>query len=162
MNEQGQKRSGPPNQEFDPSQGDGPTVFYEWFARIDGKLQSHLDKIHSIDKEVSIVRDRTNDLPEIRKTLAQVETKVCELPEIKSDIKDITKKIWMASGIISVVVIIVQLLAAGLVAYLVRSNTIPVTVTPSLSTPYTLQSSPASPEIRPQSGLPYRPDNSPQ
>lgn len=161
-NEQDKTTTNPNESVLASKQAGDLSWFYTWFVRLEGKLDNQVEKIHSIDRDVAVIKERTNDFPEIRNKITTIEKDTNDLPEIKSEVKYLTKRFWLACGIISAIVFIVQLLAAGLVAYLVRSNTIPVTVTPSLSTPYTLQSSPALPEIRPQSGPPYRPDNSPR
>jgi len=159
-NEQDKTTTNPNESSLAAKQTVDPSWFYTWFVRLEGKLDNLVDKTHSIDRDVAVIKERTNDLPAIRSNVTAIEKAICDLPEIRTDVKYLTKRFWVACGIISAIVFVVQLLAAGLVAYLVRSNTLPFAVTPSLSTPHMSQSFQASPETAPASDLSYQPDSS--
>lgn len=108
----------PPSQP--PHQADTRS-YYEWFIQLDAQLRNQSEKIHSIGTELAVVKDRTNDLPEIRKDVTEVKTTTRDIPDIKTDVKRLAENFWKTYGIMITVAILIQLIFAGIVTYIVRS-----------------------------------------
>ena len=106
--------SQPPNQ---PDIGSN----YEWFIRLDDQLRKQSEQMHSIDKDLAVIKDRTNDLPEIRTAMTEARTTLRDLPHIETDVKRLTENFWKTYGIMLTVAIVIQVVFVGIVAYIVQS-----------------------------------------
>ena len=89
--------------------------FYTWFVRLEGKLDKLIDKTHSIDKDVTVIKEKTSDLSGMKTTIQEIEKTAKDIPEIKKTVERHTKIVWWVGGLIAGITLLYQLLSKGII-----------------------------------------------